>query len=129
MILQTFRHTLPNVHKHLMRRAYFCDYLLQTGIFTNVELDQQHRQLYDRIMQHYLHRYQNREIFGRRSEQDKDTERSAGPISEDLNPELLSVTAARDGKIVQAYESYYNPAHLCPLGLLVAARPGTRREG
>ena len=105
MILQTFRHTLPNVHKYLMRRAYFCDYLLQTGIFTNVELDQQHRQLYDRIRQHYLHRYQNREIFGRRSEQDKDTERSAGLISEDLNPELLSVTAVRDGKIVQDYES------------------------
>ena len=33
MVLQTFRTTLPNVYQHLCRRTYFCDYLLQTGIF------------------------------------------------------------------------------------------------
>ena len=76
MVLHTFRTTLPNVHEHLVRRAYFCDYLLQTGIFTNAELDQQHRQLYDRIMQHYLGRHQDLQLFASRSEQDKDTERS-----------------------------------------------------
>ena len=48
-------------------------------------------------MQNYLDRYQNREIFGRRSEQENDTERSCGPISEDLNIELLSAIAVRDG--------------------------------
>ena len=50
MVLETFRTTLPNVYNHLCKRTFFCDYLLQTGIFTNAELDDQHRQLYDRIM-------------------------------------------------------------------------------
>ena len=50
MVLETFRMTLPNVYNHLCKRTFFCDYLLQTGIFTNAELDDQHRQLYDRIM-------------------------------------------------------------------------------
>ena len=54
MVLQTFRTTLPNVYQHLCRRPYFCDYLLQTGIFLDPELDRQHEQLYQRILQHYL---------------------------------------------------------------------------
>ena len=51
-------------------------------------------------MQHYVQRYQNRELFGRRSEQEKETERSLGPVSEGIDLELLSIVATRDGKVV-----------------------------
>ena len=39
-------------------------------------------------------------MIGRKSEQEKVTERSGGPASEDIDHELLSIVAAHDGKIV-----------------------------
>ena len=50
MVKRTFQTTLPNVYQHLQKREYFCDYLLQTGIFNNPDLDRQHHELYDRIL-------------------------------------------------------------------------------
>ena len=57
IILRTFRETMPNVFRHLQQRPHFTDYLMQTGIFTNPDLDRQHHALYDRILLHYLGRY------------------------------------------------------------------------
>ena len=102
MVLQTFRTTLPNVHAHLQNRTYFCDYLLQTGIFANPALDRQHQALYDRIFHHYLERYQNRELFGRGNDLERMTQNSCNPISDDFRHELLSVAVARDGNVVQS---------------------------
>ena len=64
MVMQTFRTTLPNVHQHLQKRPHFCDFLLQTGIFTDPNLDRQHHQLYDRLLRQYRDRYEERRLFG-----------------------------------------------------------------
>ena len=56
MIEQTFSTTLPLVHEHLKKRAYFCEYLMLTGIFNNPELDIEHSALYQRILNEYLWR-------------------------------------------------------------------------
>ena len=48
---------MPNVHAHLERRAHFADFLLQTGIFNDSNLDRQHQGLYNRILENYLARY------------------------------------------------------------------------
>ena len=57
MIMQTFRTTLPNVNAHLERRVHFADYLLQVGIFSDPNLDRRHREVYERILNQYLERY------------------------------------------------------------------------
>ena len=73
MILRTFRDSLPNVYKHLNKRSYFCDYMLLTGIFADRQLDEQHRDLYMRILNEYQQRQQLRELFGRHGEPDNET--------------------------------------------------------
>ena len=90
---------MPNVYHHLQRRECFCDYLLQTGIFTNPELDSQHQQLYDRILNHYLDRHQHREMFGRNGEPDRRTENSVENPEEDQNLEELSLIPNKDGRV------------------------------
>ena len=98
MILQTFRTTLPNVYRHLQRRKCFADYLLQTGIFNNADLDRQHHQLYDRILNHYLERYQHREMFGRNGEPDRRTDNSVEQSIGGEGLENLSLLPHKDGR-------------------------------
>ncbi len=86
------------MHQHLQRRTHFCDYLLQTGIFSNPELDQQHEQLYQRILQHYVERYRHRDMFG---EPDRATEHSCGQVSQDIDAEVVSRLANKNGLVVQ----------------------------
>ena len=51
-------------------------------------------------------------MFGRRSEQDKETDRSGDPISEDIDYDLMSVLANRDGKVVQEPVIDVGPAYI-----------------
>ena len=51
-------------------------------------------------------------MFGRRSEQERETEKSQSPISEDFRQELLSVLAAEDGEVVQEPDHQEGPAYL-----------------
>jgi len=105
MILQTFRTTLPNVYRHLQRRECFADYLLQTGIFNNADLDRQHHQLYDRILNHYLERYQHREMFGRNGEPDRRTDNSVEQSIGGEGLENLSLLPHKDGRPYQSVKS------------------------
>ena len=100
MVLQTFQTTLPNVYRHLLRRDHFCDYLLQTGIFTNPELDREHHRLHDRILNHYIERYNHRELFGRNGEPDHVTDNCIKDPAEDDNLEELSLIPNKDGKVL-----------------------------
>ena len=101
MILQTFQTTLPNVYRHLLWRDHFCDYLLQTGIFTNPELDREHHRLYDRILNHYLERYQHRELFGRNGEPDHLTNNSVESPEEVVDLEELSLIPHKNGQVLK----------------------------
>jgi hypothetical protein len=101
MVLQTFRTTLPNVYRHLQLRPHFCNFLLQTGIFTNPDLDRQHNQLYDRILNHYLERYRHREMFGRNGAPDVMTDKSVEQSIDNDNLENLSLLPHKDGKDVK----------------------------
>ena len=51
-------------------------------------------------------------MFGRRSEQDRVTERSGNPVSEDINHEFISALAANDGKVVQEPDFDVGPAYI-----------------
>ena len=96
MIQQTFQTTLPNVARHLQKRTYFCDYLMLTGIFTNPQLDRDHQQLYDRILNHYLERYGHRQLFGQCFNPKAETEYSFK--LEEADQAELSLAALKDGK-------------------------------
>ena len=61
---QTFSTTLPKVYDHLKKRAHFCDYLMLTGLFNKPELDIEHRALYERILNQYLQRNEQRMLYG-----------------------------------------------------------------
>ena len=89
--------TLPNVARHLQKRTYFCDYLMLTGIFTNPQLDRDHQQLYDRILNHYLERYGHRQLFGQCLNPNAETEYSFK--LEEADQAELSLAALKDGKV------------------------------
>ena len=98
IVLQTFRAAAPSIYDNLIKRTYFCDYLLQTGIFTNRILGQEHEALYQRILNTYLQMQNQRNLFG---EPDIETEyTSRSQFSQDINCDLLSSLANREGKII-----------------------------
>ena len=51
-------------------------------------------------------------MFGRRSEQDRETDRSGDPVSEDIDYELISALAAHSGKVVQEPDMDVGPAYI-----------------
>ena len=97
MVLRTFQTTLPNVYRHLQKRPCFCDYLMQTGIFTNPRLDRDHHRLYDQILNQYLERYAQRQLFGQCFNPNAETEYSFG--LEEADQAGLSLAALKDGKV------------------------------
>ena len=46
VMLWIFQRTHPSIYRHLQKRSWFCDYLLQTGVFNDADLDAQHQELY-----------------------------------------------------------------------------------
>ena len=52
------------VVSHLNKRVYFCDYLMLTGIFNQPELDIEHRDLYQQILNNYLQQHEQRQMHG-----------------------------------------------------------------
>ena len=46
------------MYEHLQKRTHFCDFLLLTGIFEDPNLNRQHQGVYNRILNHYLERYE-----------------------------------------------------------------------
>ena len=98
LVLRTFREILPNVYAHLTKRTHFIDYMLQTGVFNDPELDREHNQLYDRILDQYLVRFRQRELYGKDGDPWATTEYSCVFSDLEDKEDQLSQIPQRDGK-------------------------------
>ena len=68
-----------------------------TGIFTDPQLDRDHHQLYERILNHYLERYEHRRLFGQCFNPNAETEYSFR--LEEVDQAELSLAALKEGKV------------------------------
>lgn len=101
LLTQTFQNSVPNVYQHMLRRKIFCDYLLLTDIFTDQEIERQNQELYQRILNQYRERQQQIEMYGRNGQVDHSTQYTCSHFSDDVEYELISTLANRDGIIIQ----------------------------
>ena len=86
---------MPRVHAQMEKRTYFCNYLLQTGIFGHWGLDIQHQDVSDRVLRELIQAGQEREERYWYGNPKAQTEYSEKLLSVDFN--AFSQAAHKDG--------------------------------